>query len=72
MFHGIRSRSEQIHLTAMLDGLLCALWLRAEHTRFVQQHMAQQILAQFQEHPEAWQRVPVILESSSNSQAKVS
>ncbi|KIM28962.1 hypothetical protein M408DRAFT_329009 [Serendipita vermifera MAFF 305830] len=35
-----------------------------------EQRMAQTILAQFQEHPDAWQRVPIILESSSNSQAK--
>ncbi|KAG8831327.1 Karyopherin transporter [Serendipita sp. 399] len=32
--------------------------------------MAQHVLAQFQEHPDAWQRVPMILEGSSNSQAK--
>lgn len=32
--------------------------------------MAQQVLAQFQEHPEAWQRVPAILQQSSNAQTK--
>ena len=36
-----------------------------------QQHAAQQTLAQFQEHPDAWQRVPMILEGSNSSQAKV-
>ena len=35
-----------------------------------QQQLAQQVLTQFQEHPEAWTRVPIILESSSFSQAK--
>ncbi|CCA66905.1 probable CRM1-nuclear export factor, exportin [Serendipita indica DSM 11827] len=35
-----------------------------------EQRAAQHVLAQFQEHPDAWQRVPLILESSSNSQAK--
>ena len=33
--------------------------------------MAQQVLTRFQEHPDAWQRVPQILEGSSNSQTKV-
>ena len=32
--------------------------------------MAQQTLAQFQEHPEAWQRVPAILQQSGSSQSK--
>lgn len=36
-----------------------------------EQQMAQQVLSQFQEHPDAWQRVPVILQQSSNSQTKV-
>lgn len=35
-----------------------------------QQKMAQQVLAQFQEHPDAWQRVPAILQQSSNAQTK--
>lgn len=34
--------------------------------------MAQQVLSQFQEHPEAWQRVPAILQQASNTQSKVS
>lgn len=36
----------------------------------LQQKMAQQVLAQFQEHPDAWQRVPAILQQSSNAQTK--
>ncbi|PWO00318.1 putative CRM1-nuclear export factor, exportin [Tilletiopsis washingtonensis] len=34
------------------------------------QRTAQQVLAQFQEHPEAWQRVPAILQQSSSAQTK--
>lgn len=34
--------------------------------------MAQQILTQFQEHPDAWQRVPAILQQAANAQTKVS
>jgi exportin-1 len=33
--------------------------------------MAQQVLTQFQEHPDAWTRVPDILERSAFPQAKV-
>jgi len=33
--------------------------------------MAQQILTQFEEHPDAWTKVPDILERSSFPQAKV-
>jgi hypothetical protein len=36
-----------------------------------QQQMAQQVLTQFQEHPDAWTRVPDILERSAFPQAKV-
>ena len=36
-----------------------------------QQQLAQQILTQFQEHSDAWTRVPDILERSSFPQAKV-
>ncbi|BGP43997.1 Karyopherin transporter [Rhodotorula kratochvilovae] len=35
-----------------------------------QQQQASTVLAQFQEHPEAWQRVPAILETSANAQTK--
>lgn len=34
--------------------------------------MAGQVLPQFQEHPDAWQRVPAILQQSSSTQTKVS
>lgn len=37
----------------------------------IQQRMAQQVLTQFQEHPDAWTRVPDILERSAFPQAKV-
>lgn len=37
----------------------------------LQQQEAQRTLTQFQEHPDAWQRVPAILETSTNLQAKV-
>ncbi|GAA5890592.1 hypothetical protein JCM6882_002973 [Rhodosporidiobolus microsporus] len=35
-----------------------------------QQQQASTVLAQFQEHPDAWQRVPAILETSSSTQTK--
>ncbi|GAA5876659.1 hypothetical protein JCM1840_000754 [Sporobolomyces johnsonii] len=35
-----------------------------------QQAQAQTVLTQFQDHPDAWQRVPEILERSSNAQTK--
>ncbi|KAE8240879.1 hypothetical protein A4X06_0g7758 [Tilletia controversa] len=35
-----------------------------------EQKQAQTVLAQFQEHPDAWQRVPTILSTSDNSQTK--
>ena len=34
--------------------------------------MAQRVLTQFEEHPDAWTRVPDILERSSVAQSKVS
>lgn len=34
--------------------------------------MAVQVLPQFQEHPDAWQRVPAVLQQSSSTQTKVS
>jgi hypothetical protein len=36
-----------------------------------EQQQAQQVLTQFQEHPESWQRVPAVLEQARNSQTKV-
>jgi hypothetical protein len=38
---------------------------------WIQQQMAQQVLTQFQDHPDAWTRVPDILEGSAFPQAKV-
>ena len=37
----------------------------------MQQQQAQQVLTQFQENPDAWQRVPAILEVSANVNTKV-
>lgn len=37
----------------------------------LQQGMAQQILTQFQDHPESWTRVPDILEKAGFPQTKV-
>lgn len=39
-------------------------------TDSLQQQSAQKVLTQFQEHPDAWQRVPKILSESNNSQTK--
>lgn len=39
-------------------------------TSGAQQQEAQKVLTQFQEHPEAWQRVPGILETATNIQSK--
>jgi hypothetical protein len=48
------------------------VWGIFSQALFFQRQVAQQILTQFQEHPDAWTRVPEILEHSSNPQAKVS
>ena len=50
----------------LLDNIVVAMYTSAG----AEQRMAQQVLAQFQEHPDAWQRVPVILQQSSHSQTK--
>lgn len=36
-----------------------------------QQQTAQRVLTQFQENPDAWQRVPAVLETSGNLNTKV-
>lgn len=51
----------------LLDNVVTAMYTGAG----ADQRMAQQVLAQFQEHPEAWQRVPAVLQQSSKSQTKV-
>lgn len=38
----------------------------------IQRQVAQQVLTQFQDNPDAWQRVPKVLEESSHPQAKAS
>ena len=50
----------------LLDNIVAAMYTGAG----ADQRMAQQVLAQFQEHPDAWQRVPVIMQQSTNSQTK--
>lgn len=41
------------------------------HLTSSQQQMAQQVLTQLEEHPDAWTRVPEIMERSSFQQSKV-
>ncbi|GAK65900.1 nuclear export receptor crm1 [Moesziomyces antarcticus] len=50
----------------LLDRVVAAMYTGAGQD----QRMAQQTLAQFQEHPDAWQRVPPILQQSSSPQTK--
>ncbi|TKY89290.1 hypothetical protein EX895_001821 [Sporisorium graminicola] len=50
----------------LLDRVVAAMYTGAGQD----QRMAQQTLAQFQEHPDAWQRVPAILQQSSSPQTK--
>ncbi|PWN46897.1 putative CRM1-nuclear export factor, exportin [Violaceomyces palustris] len=50
----------------LLDRVVGAMYTGAG----ADQKMAQQTLAQFQEHPDAWQRVPAILQQSTSSQTK--
>ncbi|KAK2460616.1 hypothetical protein APHAL10511_007086 [Amanita phalloides] len=50
----------------LMDKVVMALYTGAEPER----QMAQQVLTQFQEHPDAWTRVPDILERSSYPQSK--
>ena len=65
------------------DGILLGCWSRGAWYRWanachisccmiaLQQQLAQQVLTQFQDNPEAWTRVPDILERSSFPQTKV-
>ncbi|KAI3627765.1 CRM1 [Malassezia furfur] len=57
--------SQELDLV-LLDNIVAAMYTGAGPD----QKLAQQTLAQFQEHPDAWQRVPVILQQSSSSQTK--
>ncbi|KAL9940160.1 hypothetical protein V8E36_000865 [Tilletia maclaganii] len=50
----------------VLDRVVTVLYTSAG----AEQKQAQTVLAQFQEHPDAWQRVPAILSTSNNSQTK--
>lgn len=48
-----------------------SLYTSTMYLRLVQQQRnAQTVLTQFQEHPDAWQRVPKILTESPNAQTK--
>ncbi|KAL4077353.1 CRM1 C terminal-domain-containing protein [Scleroderma yunnanense] len=51
---------------SLLDRVAVAFYTRAGQ----EQHMAQQVLTQFEEHPDAWTRVPDIMERSSFTQSK--
>ncbi|KAF5330960.1 hypothetical protein D9619_005998 [Psilocybe cf. subviscida] len=51
---------------ALLDKVVMAFYTGVGQ----EQQMAQQILTQFQEHPDSWTRVPDILEKSSHPQSK--
>jgi exportin-1 len=53
------------HLVSMLCLIACTVCF------CLQQQSAQQVLTQFQDHPEAWTRVPDIMERSSFPQTKV-
>ncbi|KAJ1026401.1 hypothetical protein NDA13_003782 [Ustilago tritici] len=50
----------------LLDRVVAAMYTGTGQD----QRMAQQTLAQFQEHPDAWQRVPAVLQQSSSPQTK--
>lgn len=52
------------------DARLLGDWMGIVDARS-QQQSAQRTLTRFQEHPDAWQRVPKILSESGNPQTKV-
>ncbi|THG98585.1 hypothetical protein EW026_g3626 [Hermanssonia centrifuga] len=62
---GILDFSKEFDIQLM-DKVVMAFYAGAGQ----EQHMAQQVLTQFQEHPDAWTRVPEILEHSSFPQTK--
>lgn len=62
---GILDFSQDLDI-GLLDRVVAAMYTGTGQD----QKMAQQVLAQFQEHPEAWQRVPAVLQQSSNAQTK--
>ncbi|KIO27462.1 hypothetical protein M407DRAFT_190749 [Tulasnella calospora MUT 4182] len=57
--------SQDINVT-LLDQVVTTFYTSAGP----QQLAAQQVLTQFQDNPDAWQRVPAIMETSSNMQSK--
>lgn len=64
---GILDFSKDLDI-GLLDNVVAAMYTGTGND----QKMAQQALAQFQEHPDAWQRVPAILQQSSSAHTKVS
>ncbi|KAI0060843.1 hypothetical protein BV25DRAFT_1917398 [Artomyces pyxidatus] len=59
--------SSQEFDVSLLDGVVRSMYAGSGGK---EQQLAQQVLSQFQEHPDAWSRVPAILEKSSSSQTK--
>lgn len=66
------SDMEELLNPASDPGLIDQVVEAAFNTQGPQQKQAMTILTQFQEQPDAWQKVPVILDSSNSQQAKVS
>lgn len=67
----IEQASKLLDLSQRLDiGLLDTVVACMYNGHGQQQHMAQEILTNLKEHPEAWTRVDTILEFSSNQQTK--
>ena len=67
--------SSELNITAFDHIVTCFYRSSGEQVPFFnhssQQFQAKQLLEQFQEHPEAWQRVDSILELSTLTEAKV-
>jgi len=57
--------SKEFNVT-LFDRIVGSVYAGNETDR----HLAQQILTRFQDHPNAWQQVPKIMESSQNPQSK--
>lgn len=62
---GILDFSQDLDVS-LLDRVVETLY----NGRGVEQQTAQQAVTQFQEHPDAWQRVPVIIQTSQNPNVK--
>ncbi|CAE6504686.1 unnamed protein product [Rhizoctonia solani] len=64
-FQGILDFSRDLDI-GLFDRVVNAFFLGSGQ----EQKQAQAVLTQFQEHPDAWQRVPVVLETSGSMQSK--